>query len=84
MVADRWPTARYQPADALYKPSSTEEEEVGESEIKTEERDREKKTRNKTDTNKPEGFLSFLVKPKTRSEPFPHQYQPKTTINETD
>jgi hypothetical protein len=37
------------------------------------ERERERKqTRNKTDTNKPEGFLSFLVKPQTRSEPFHH------------
>jgi len=51
---------------ALYKPSSTEEQGVGESEIKTEERDR-KKTRNKTDTNKPEGFLSFLVRASDRA-----------------
>jgi len=68
---------------ALYKPSSTEEQRVGESEIKNR-GERQKKNQNKTDTNKPEGSLSFLVKPKTRSEPFPHQYQPKTTINETD
>jgi hypothetical protein len=68
---------------ALYKPSGTEEQRVGESEIKTKERDR-KKNRNKTDTNQPEGFLSFLVKLKIRSEPFPHQYRPKTVINQTD
>jgi len=54
---------------------STEKTEVGERE-----RERERKqTRNKTDTSKPEGFLSFLVKPQTKSEPFPHQYRPKTT-----
>jgi hypothetical protein len=29
MVANRWLTARYQPANVLYKPSSTEEEVVG-------------------------------------------------------
>jgi len=29
MVANRWPTARYQPANILYKPGSTEEERVG-------------------------------------------------------
>jgi hypothetical protein len=29
MVANRWPTAHYQPANALYKPGSTEEEGVG-------------------------------------------------------
>jgi hypothetical protein len=69
---------------APYKPSGTEAQGVGgESEIKTEERDR-KKNRNKTDTNQPEGPLSFLVKPKTRSEPFPRQYRPKTAINQTD
>jgi len=43
MVANRWPTARYQPADALYKPSSTEEEEVGERVIKKQRRERRKK-----------------------------------------
>jgi len=34
MVANRWPTARYQPANALYKLSSTEEEGVGDREKK--------------------------------------------------
>jgi len=43
MVANRWPTARYQPADALYKPSSTEEEEVGDRVIKKQRRERRKK-----------------------------------------
>jgi len=43
MVANRWPTARNQPTDAIYKPSSTEEEEVGERVIKKQRRERRKK-----------------------------------------
>jgi hypothetical protein len=51
MVANRWPTARYQPADALYKPSSTEEEEVGERVIKKNRGGREERNPKHKDTS---------------------------------
>jgi len=51
MVAYRWPTARYQPADALYKPSSTEEEEVRERVKNRGERHRKKPKTRQTQIN---------------------------------
>jgi hypothetical protein len=64
MVANRWPTARNQPADALYKPSSTEEEGVGERVIKKQRRERRKKP----ETQRYQLHFLVFLEPHTENE----------------
>ena len=79
MVADRWPTDRYQPGEPYINRAAPRNKGLAESDKKTEEGEN-KETRN---TKTPAAFLSIVETP-YRKRASPHQHWPKVTKTKTN